>query len=258
MYRTGYQKANNDAKEWPIMEVGGNDDPFEDPWEKIRNEKRARVDKNVENRMRNAERAGVITKGTTTRTMKSKSKIRDAGMKGGKKDLHNFTPSGVPVDLSPKDNTGKLNKRGRANTTRALQAVQTSTASMGKFDKVLEGEPERRKAMAGLKKRSFESGTTKKAVANESMRGMKVLNAVLNGGGADRDKAARKGALAKGETAYDYEYNDGLGASTFRKRKVRATRTESCFATVVIRHKTNTRVELLPNNIFRAELLLGR
>jgi hypothetical protein len=44
-FRHGYNKANNDSKEWPIMEVGGNDDPFEDPWERMRDAKRGRVEK---------------------------------------------------------------------------------------------------------------------------------------------------------------------------------------------------------------------
>ena len=50
---------------------------------------------------------------------------------------------------------------------------------------------------------------------------MKILKAVMNGGVA-KEKAIRKGHLANGETAYDYEYSDGLGASSFRKKKGRA------------------------------------
>ena len=55
-FRHGFNKANNDSKEWPIMEVGGNDDPFEDPWERMRDAKRGRVEKNVVNRMKNKAR----------------------------------------------------------------------------------------------------------------------------------------------------------------------------------------------------------
>jgi hypothetical protein len=44
----------------------------------------------------------------------------------------------------------------------------------------------------------------------------------MNGGGAAREKAKRNGSLARGETAYDYDFDDGLGASSFRKKKGRA------------------------------------
>ena len=42
MFRTGKDKANDDSKEWPIMEVKRNKDPYEDPWEKARDAKRAK------------------------------------------------------------------------------------------------------------------------------------------------------------------------------------------------------------------------
>ena len=37
-----------------------------------------------------------------------------------------------------------------------------------------------------------------------------------------KDKLRRKGQFAKGETAYDYDFDDGLGPSTFHKKKGRA------------------------------------
>src|SRR5688572_13891496 len=67
LYRHGFEKANTatsiSSKEWPIMEVGANDDPFEDPWEKLRDAKRTRVETNISRRMKNEERAGTIPKG---------------------------------------------------------------------------------------------------------------------------------------------------------------------------------------------------
>lgn len=221
MFRHGFNKANDDSKSWPIMEVGGNDDPFEDPWERMRDAKRSRVDKNMVNRMRNEEKAGNVAKGAANRTLKSIEKNRKAGKEGGGSKP---VPVGVPVDLQARKGQADINsqKRGRENTQKALLATQRSTASLGKFDAMRQGEPERKKALAGLKKRRFESATDKKVVATEADRGMKVLNAVINGGGAAREKAKRKGALAKGETAYDYDFNDGLGASSFRKKKGRA------------------------------------
>lgn len=222
MFRHGYNKANDDSKAWPIMEVGGNDDPFDDPWERMRDEKRSRVEKNTVNRMRNEEKAGNLPKGAANRTMKNVEKNRKAGR--AERDANKPIPVGVPVDLKALKGSTEINslKRGRENTQKALLATQRSTASLGKFDAMRQGEPERKKTLAGLKKRRFESATDKKVVATEADRGMKVLNAVINGGGKARDKAKRKGALAKGETAYDYEFNDGLGASSFRKKKGRA------------------------------------
>lgn len=208
------------------MEVKGNDDPFADPWEKLRDAKRARVEKNTENRMRNQERAGQLPKGTATRVMKNLAKGRSAGKAGGNKDRDNvLPPTGVPVDLKPNMESGPvaLKKRGKESTMAALVATQRSTASLGKFDQVRKGEPERKKAMAGLKKRKFESGTDKKVVSTEAERGMKVLNAVMTGGGVAREKAKRNGSLARGETAYDYDFDDGLGASTYKKKKVRSS-----------------------------------
>lgn len=206
------------------MEVKGNEDPFEDPWERIRDAKRTRVDKNLASRMRNEEHAGILPKGTARRAMKNIEKNRKAGKAGGNADRDFSVPVGVPVDLEARKGSTAIDslKRGRDNTQKALLATQRSTASIGKFDAMREGEPERKKTFAGLKKRKFQSATDRKVTTSEADRGMKVLNAVINGGGKAREKATRKGALAKGETAYDYEFNDGLNASSFKKKKGRA------------------------------------
>jgi len=221
MHRTGKDKANN-ASEWPIMEVRRNDDPFQDPWERLRDEKRAKVDGNVESRMRNQEKAGFLDKGTTTRTMKAQKQTRKLGREGGNKDKP--TPAGVPVDLRPAKGSGNVNntKRGMELTKLALTATQRSTASLGKFDQMRAGEPERKKAMAGLKKRKFMSATDKHVVQSEAKKSMKVLDNVLKGGGKQKQNAIRRGEFARGETAHDYDYNDGLGASSFKKKKGRA------------------------------------
>ena len=101
----------------------------------------------------------------------------------------------------------------------ALSAVQKSTASLGKFDKMLEGEPERKRILTSPKKRKFQNPTDKNVLKTEGQSSMKILDAVMKRGGVA--KAIRKGQLAKGETAYDFEFNDGLGASSFKKKKVR-------------------------------------
>lgn len=220
MFRHGFEKANSKSKEWPIMEVAANEDPYSDPWEKIRDEKRSRTDKNIESRMKNQERAGNLAKGVTNRVLKAREKSRTMGKVGGSVDRDNVPPTGLPVDL--KSGAGEAKKRGKASTNAALEAVQRSTASMGKFDQMREGEPERKKALSKMKKRKFESATSKSYQSSEGEKSMKILNAVMNGGGVAKEKAIRKGQYAKGETAYDYEYNDGLGASSFKKKKGRA------------------------------------
>ena len=212
MYRHGYQKANDSTNmEWPIMEVKGNEDPFEDPWERAREAKRSRVYKNTENRMRNMERAGLLAKGTTTRTFKDKAKARETGKASGGESL----PSGIPVDMVDKK------QRGKELTKAALIATQRSTASLGRFDMMREGEPDRRKAVAGLNKRKFESATDKKVAKTEADRNSKVLDMVMKGGGVQKEKAIRRGEFAKGVTAYDYEVNDSEDYG-YKKKKGRA------------------------------------
>ena len=220
MYRHGYEKANSTSKEWPIMEVGANEDPYQDPFEKLREEKRSRVEKNMMNRMKNQEHAGNLMKGATNRAMKDIERSRNSGKAGGNMDRDNVPPSGLPVDLASMSAEAK--KRGKDNTVSALKAVQRSTASLGRFDQLRDGEPKKRIILAKLKKRKFESATDKKVLSIEGEKSMKILKTVISGGGASREKDIRKGKLAKGETAYDYDYNDGLGASTFKKKKGRA------------------------------------
>lgn len=217
-YLTGKDKANAKDKEWPIMEVKRGDDPHADPWEKVRDEKRGRLEKNMENRMRNQERAGFLPKGTTTRFLKDKRLAVQKGKEGHA--AGNTIPSGVPVDLRPGKLSGPVNtmKRGEQLTKLALVATQRSTASLGKFDQMREGEPEKKNP---VRKRKFEAVTDKKLIQSESERGMKVLERLMNGG-KQKDRDIRKGKYARGETAYDYEYDDGLGPSSFKKKKGRA------------------------------------
>jgi regulator of ribosome biosynthesis len=220
-YLTGAHRSTSnpdDPQSWPIMEVGGNDDPYEDPWQKARDDKKDRVEKNIESRMRNEERAGNLTKGTTRRTMKAKKAAREAGRSGGDLDMQNFSniPAGVPMDIT------KGKQRGMELTKKALRATQISTASLGKFDQMREGEPERKKAMnSGLKKRKFDSGTDSNVVKTEAKKSMKVLETVMTGGGKAKERAIRKGDFSKGTTAYDYDYDDGL-SSSYKKKKGRA------------------------------------
>eukprot|EP00522_Entomoneis_paludosa_P005012 CAMPEP_0172471646 /NCGR_PEP_ID=MMETSP1065-20121228/67924_1 /TAXON_ID=265537 /ORGANISM="Amphiprora paludosa, Strain CCMP125" /LENGTH=626 /DNA_ID=CAMNT_0013229753 /DNA_START=33 /DNA_END=1914 /DNA_ORIENTATION=- len=236
MFRHGFNKANDGAtgggssKEWPIMEVKGGDDPFADPWEKQREAKRARVDKNTEQRLRNQERTGNLAKGTTHRLMKNREKTRQAGKKGGNLDRDGISSvqvlatGGVPVDLKATKTSGPVDslKRGKQSTLAALAATQRSTASMGRFDKLRQDEPERRnissKNGSAREKRKAQTGSS---LQKERERSLQVLKTVVSGGGAAKERDIKKGRYAKGETAYDYDFNDGLDASSFRKKKGR-------------------------------------
>ncbi|CAB9502805.1 biogenesis regulatory protein homolog [Seminavis robusta] len=212
-FRHGYDKANAKDNNWPIMEVGGTDDPYEDPWQKQRDAKFARTEDNRQNQMKNQERAGVLPKGAARKVLKSRTESRKAGREGGG---NAGLPVGVPVDMTE----NKL--RGQASTLAALKATQKSTASMGRFDKPVEGEPER-KFPVSKKKRKYmaESSTGKTSGKGEQERAAKVLQTVLHGGGVETEKARKKGKLAKGVTAYDYEYDDGSNKALFQKKKGR-------------------------------------
>jgi len=212
MYRHGYQRANKGPQEWPIMEVKRGADPFEDPWQAARDAKKARLDKNLKSRLRNEEDRGAVPRGTTRAAFKQKARSREEGRSEN-------IPAGLPVDLTTGKFTGEIRnsvRRGKELTQGALLATQRSTASLGKFDKMREGEPERKAAM---RRRQFEASTP--ARNTEKDRNMNILNRVINGG-AKLDKMKRDGSLAKGETAYDYDYNDSLGPSTFKKKRGRA------------------------------------
>jgi regulator of ribosome biosynthesis len=224
MFRHGYQKANNESKEWPIMEVKGGADPFADPWEKKRDEKRTRVEKNVEQRMRNEERAGNLEKGTTNKVLKSRERSRKAGKEGGNADRDQPLPAGLPVDIKNRksDDATTHSQRGKISTLAALKATQRSTASLGKFDKMREGEPEKKKILLKAKKRKLESSTDRKVLSGEAEKSLKVLKSVVDGGGVAKERDIRRGKYAQGETAYDYQFDDGLGPSTFKKKKGRA------------------------------------
>jgi hypothetical protein len=105
--------------------------------------------------------------------MKNLEAGRKAGKAGGNRDRDGVLPIGIPIDLKATKASGKINskKRGMESTMAALVASQRSTASLGKLDQMRDSEPERTKAMAGLKKRKFESATDKKVVALEAERG---------------------------------------------------------------------------------------
>ncbi|GLD98817.1 hypothetical protein PINS_up007535 [Pythium insidiosum] len=113
----GYKRAGDDLKDWAIEVKEGE---TEDPWTKRKQAKRARVEKNVKQQLNNLKNGrGKQTNGSAK------------------------APAGIPVELMSTDDV-KAKQRGKDGTMKTLQKVQFSTASMGKFDKMREGEMERK------------------------------------------------------------------------------------------------------------------
>jgi regulator of ribosome biosynthesis len=128
----GYKRANSDVDD-AIVEIKGSMDPYADPWEESRKNKKARVDKNIKNQVQNQVRAGLFK-----------------GKLGGKKTYDPVSVPGLPIDIDDSKSSSK--RRGRDGVRRALELVQHSTQSMGRFDEMRRGEPKRQ--MQG-RKRAF-------------------------------------------------------------------------------------------------------
>jgi regulator of ribosome biosynthesis len=203
-------KANAGPESWPILEVKKNDDPHQDPWEKLRDEKKARIHKNTASRMKNAEHAGLLDKGSANKLTKQlqKTEKQRALSRQHEQSLGILAPAGVPVDMMKSTN----GKRGKPSIALALKATQVSTASLGKFDKMREGEPERHLEKTAKKRKLLDK-------SGELEKTRDILNKVMNGS-KEKERDVRKGKYAKGETGYDYDFDDGLGAGSFRKKKV--------------------------------------
>lgn len=195
--RYGYKRAY-DETDMPIMEVKAGQDPYADPWEAKRQEKKARIEKNERNRERNEERAG----------------RRVDGMK-----------SGIPVDLA-----GSTHK-GKSGVQKALTLAQNSTASMGKFDVKAMGEPEQRK-VSGTRKAQPNNDLSKKGVKNEAAKSAKILSRVLTaaenpqmklkGRKGERIEAGRRSREYHPLDDAPYENVGGGEAGSFKKKKGRA------------------------------------
>ena len=226
-------------------------DPFKDPWEASRELKRAKTEKNVSQRLRNLERSGDLPGGTARRTIKDRAEKRAVGIEGNR--TGNAVPAGIAIDLKDTaggrkalgqaaaanakaaakagGNGGKALQRGKELTMNALKMAARSTASLGKFDEMRSGEPARRKTLEEKRKgakdlvvdSSTGGGVNGGNGQTEKARSLKILQMVLTGS-AKKDKAkkaGKAGSLAKGETGYDYDYDDGKSAD-FKKKKGRA------------------------------------
>eukprot|EP01038_Epipyxis_sp_PR26KG_P016463 gene16463-22454_t len=130
--RFGYKRVKNGLEDIPIVEVKKGQDPFSDPWAEDRSNKKDRVKKNLKQQIKNQGKA-----------------LRIKGVKSPKNGMKKYDPEnvpGIPMDID------QPMKRGKSGVRSALQLVQQSTASMGRFDTMRDGEPIRK--LKG-KKRSF-------------------------------------------------------------------------------------------------------
>lgn len=137
--RYGYKRAKSGIEETPIVEVKHGADPYADPWAEARAEKKERVQKNTMQQFKNQKRAEKA-KG------KGNKILLGAGLGLGREYDPARVP-GIPIDVVKREG-----KRGKDGVRQALQIVQQSTASMGRFDEMRKGEP--MKKLKG-KKRSF-------------------------------------------------------------------------------------------------------
>jgi regulator of ribosome biosynthesis len=166
--RYGYKRANaGEAEEAYVMEVKKGQDPYADPWELARDEKKKRIEKNKIARDKNLQRAE-----RPERVKNGKKERKNAALNGSAES----TP-GIPVDMFKNDAPGKKTKtlqRGKDGLKSALQLAQVSTQSLGRFDEMRPGEPVRK--MAG-KKRSFRDSMTSTSGENAIMKSqLKIVN----------------------------------------------------------------------------------
>ncbi|KAG7398014.1 Cysteine protease atg4c [Phytophthora boehmeriae] len=178
----GYNRADDDMKDWAVEMKEGD---MDDPWTKRKQEKRARVDKNLRAQANN---------------LKQGRGKQLAGIAGR-------TPTGIPVELMNTDDV-KAKQRGKEGTTKTLEKVQFSTASMGKFDKMREGESERKQKG----KRNHFLPTTG-AETTEKERSLNALKRVLG-----REENAGKN---KGKTFDDEEDAEGGGKRKKKGKKLK-------------------------------------
>lgn len=158
--RFGYKGINSGIQEHAIVEVKSGQDPYADPWAEERKDKKERVAKNLKKHVKNLTRN-----------------------KDGKIEKQSYNPTavpGIPLDLS-----SKVQKRGKEGVMRALQLVQHSTASMGRFDEMRKGEPIRK--IKG-KKRSFKDNVSDSTFQSEKKQMHSQLRIV-----ADKLEKKRKG-----------------------------------------------------------------
>jgi hypothetical protein len=139
--RYGYKANNQGIADHAIVEIKPGQDPFADPWEAAKVEKKERIAKNETKRLRNIERAEV-GKGRG-----KKNKLVTYGLSPPLFLLLALTLSlsppmlsdpasvpGIPLEIVAEDSHSKKlqGKRGKTGVRQALSLAQYSTASMGR------------------------------------------------------------------------------------------------------------------------------
>lgn len=138
--RHGYNKANDESAV-PIIEAkAGEQTGVEDPFSIMKREKKERVKRQEGKQLAN---------------------LKAAAKSGGKDVL----PSTLKLAATlPQHGRGKPTKRKelKGELKNAARQVATSTASLGKFDKIVSGEDLKDRRLPGAKKRKFMSVTASK------------------------------------------------------------------------------------------------
>lgn len=143
--RYGYKRAD-DPNEIAVIDARPGDEPGMDPFAEMGKEKKDRVRKNKENQLKN---------------------LKNAAKVGGKGAL----PSTIALTTGLEDSKRKEKRKHLKDDIKQAGLVSgVSTASMGKFDRLLPGErPEERQLVQRRKKRlpvADRSGSEKHAVSN--------------------------------------------------------------------------------------------
>ncbi|KDD76151.1 ribosome biogenesis regulatory protein [Helicosporidium sp. ATCC 50920] len=130
--RHGYKRAN-DASDVPIIEASAADLPGEDPFQRLKREKKQRVAKNQKQQEANLKAAAKQGRHALPPTVRLAATLRDDGKRG-------------PTERR---------KDAKDDLKAASRQAAVSTASLGKFDKVLRGENMSNRKLASSRKKAF-------------------------------------------------------------------------------------------------------
>jgi hypothetical protein len=157
--RYGYKANNQGIADQAIVEIKPGQDPFADPWEAAKVEKKERIAKNETKRLRNIERAEVgkgrgkknklVTYGLSLPPCPSLSLSVSPSLSLSLSlslclsllSLSVYLPCldpesvpGIPLEIVAEDSSSKKlqGKRGKSGVRQALSLAQYSTASMGR------------------------------------------------------------------------------------------------------------------------------
>jgi len=88
--RFGYKRVNGGIEDQPIVEIKAGQDPFADPWENARVEKKQRVNRNLKNQAKNQERADRALGKAKPSGLQVTSSSSAGGFPSGKVLQHSF------------------------------------------------------------------------------------------------------------------------------------------------------------------------